>query len=134
MTVLAPDTGHVDAGLFTAIDAATTTPVYRTVPSSAADRWIRFACVSEVDVYTLSGRAWGEFLYDVTGRDKSGSAAAIKTEMGNVATALIDAAPTVSGGRVIYLRREGRRESDPVENGIQYQMVIDTYRLRVVPA
>ena len=134
MPVLAPDTGHVDAALLTAIDAATALPVHRTPPASAPDRYIRFRCVSEVDVYTFSGRAWGTFLYDITGWDKSGSAAAIKTEMGNIASALMDAKPTVSGGRVVRMRREGRREDDPNVNGIQYQQVIDTWRIEVIPA
>ena len=133
MTVLAPDTGHVDAGLATAIDAATTIPVYRTVPQGAAYPYLRFRCVSEVDSYVLRGRAWGRFLYDITGWDKSGSAASIKTHLGNVATALFATKITVSGGRVTYQRREGRREDDHVLNGIQYQQVIDTWAIEVIP-
>lgn len=133
MTVLAPDTGHVDTAMFTAIDAAATIPVYRTVPAGAAYPYIKFRCISEVDAYTLAGRAWGRFLYDVTGWAKSSSAAAIKTELGNVATALMDAAPVVSGGTVAYMRRQGRVEFDPTTDGIVYQNVIDTWEIEVIP-
>lgn len=134
MPVLAPDSGHVDAGLLTAIDAATTLPVYRTAPTGTAYPYIRFRLVSEVDSYVLAGRAWGRFLYDITGWDKSGSAAAIKTQMGEIATALLASKITVSGGTVKYQRRIGRREDDPVENGVQYQQVIDTWLIEVIPA
>ncbi len=134
MPVLAPDTGHVDAGLNTAIDAATALPVHRTVPMGAPYPYIRFRCVSEVDSYVLAGRAWGRFLYDITGWAESGSAAAIKTELGNIATALFATKITVSGGTVTYQRREGRREDDPSLNGKQYQQVIDTWAIEVIPA
>lgn len=134
MTVLAPDTGHVDGGLFTALDAATTLPIYRTVPSGAEYPYVKFRCISEVDAYTLAGRAWGRFLYDVTGWAQGGSAAAVKTALGDIATALNDGTLTVSGGTVTYMRREGRLEFDPVENGQQYQQVIDRYVIEVIPA
>lgn len=130
---MAFDTEHIDEMLATELDAAATAPVYRTVPSTAPARWVRFRLVAEVDVYHLRGQAWGEFLYDITGRDKAPSAAAVKTELAAIKARIQDAAPAVTGGRVVFLRREGRREDDPVLNGVQYQHVIDTYRLRVVP-
>lgn len=130
---MAFDTEQIDGMLATELDAATTAPVYRTVPAGAPDRWIRFRLVSEVDIYHLRGQAWGEFLYDITGRDKSGSAAAVKAELAAIKARIQDASPAVAGGIVKFLRREGRREDDPIVNGVQYQHVIDTYRLRVVP-
>ena len=133
MPVLAPDTGHVDAAMYTTLDAASASPVYRTVPPGAAYPFTRFICISAVDSYTLGGRAWGRFLYQIDTWDKSGSAANAKTIAGNIASALMDAKPTVSGGRVTYCRREQRRETDPVENGIQYQRISEDWAIEVIP-
>lgn len=132
-TVLAPDTEHVDAAMDTAIDAATTIPVHRTVPSGAPYPYIKFRCISDVDNYVLRGKSWGRFLYDVTGWAKGSSAAAVKAQLRLIRIALTDAKPTVSGGTVMYLRREGRVEFEPVENGVQYQQVIDRYVIEVKP-
>lgn len=134
MPVLAPDTGHVDAAMQTALDAASSIPVYRVPELNAPYPYIQFRCISEVDNYTLTGRAWGRFLYDVTGWEKGKSAAAVKTQLGNIASALMDAKPTVSGGAVIYLRREGRVEFTPDKDGLLYQQVIDRYVIEVIPA
>ena len=134
MTVMAPDTGHVDTAMLTAIDAATTLTVHRTTPTNVVYPYVKFRCISEVDNYVLTRRAWGRFLYDVTGWDKGLSAAAIKTALGNIATALMGATPTVTGGLVTYLRRVGRVEFDPVVDGVQYQQVVDTWAIEVIPA
>lgn len=133
MPVLAADTRHVDAGLYTAIDAATTAPVYRTTPSSTAYPHVKFRCISEVDSYVLAGRAWGRFIYQIDTWDKSGSAIPAQDIAGNIASALMDASPTVTGARIVKCRREQRREEDPVENGIQYQRVSEDWAIEVIP-
>lgn len=138
MTVLTPDTRHVDLGLFTAITAALAAAppvggVLRTVPTGTPYPFVRFMCVSEVDTYVLTGRAWGRFIYQIDTWDKNGSVIAAQDIGGTIATALMDAALTVSGGRVVFCRRGQRRETDPVENGIQYQRVSEDWEIEVVP-
>ena len=133
MAVLAADTRHVDTGMYAALDAATTTPVYRTPPSGAAYPLTRFICISETDSYVLAGRAWGRFIYQIDTWAKSGSAVAAQDIAGNIAAALMTTKPTVTGGRVTYCRREQRRETDPTTDGIQYQRVSEDWAIEVIP-
>lgn len=138
MTVLAPDTRHVDKAVYASIAAAVSANppaggVRRTVPSGTSYPYIKYMCASSTDNYTLGGRAWGRFLYQIDVWDKSGSAIAAQDIAGTVAYAFMDSAPAVTGGRVVYLRREQRRETDPSENGIQYQRISEDWVIEVVP-
>lgn len=129
-------TGAIGAALFTKLSSVTGMSGHvfaRSAPTGSTYPYATFGLVSLVDEYVLAGREWLETLWDVTTWDKSTSPAAARTKADLIDAALTDGSMSISGAALLSMRREGRREMDPTLDGIRYQQIVDTYRLRVQP-
>lgn len=131
---------QVDTALYTALTGSTAlmakaTGVYNSLaPSTATPPFVVFNEQAGVDAYALSRRAYRRLLYQVKciATGPSGKAAGEAYDL--VEAVLHDAALTVTGYGLLYLRRESDVKYTEVVNGIQYWHVGAIYQVMITPS
>lgn len=89
-------------------------------PQGATAPFVVFSFASEVDDYTLGGRAFEDAIYTVKAIDKAPSAARAGTIAARIDAVLTDGTLSVSGHTHLYTRRQSSIEYPEIDQGDRY--------------
>lgn len=93
--------------------------------------YVAISLASADELFTYTQAYNHRHVLMIRGVDKSGDAAGVVDALARVYDLLNDGALSVSGFNVLVSRRQGRVMTEPVEHGVTYKNLVDTYGVEV---